>query len=38
MDVFKMFDKDACDIRGKYGTDSRSWKEYFMAKKELEEQ
>ena len=38
MDVFKLFEKDACDIRGKFGSDKRTWQEYFTNKKELESQ
>ncbi len=36
MDVFNLFKKEACDIRGKFGSDKWTWKEYFDYKKELE--
>jgi rhodanese-related sulfurtransferase len=38
MDVFKMFDKNACDIRGKFGSDKWTWAEYYANQKELEAQ
>lgn len=38
MDVFELFNKDACDVRGKFGSDKRTWAEYFVNKKELESQ
>lgn len=36
MDVFGLFKKDACDVRGKFGSDKWTWKEYFAYKQQLE--
>ena len=36
--VFDLFDKKACDIRGKVGADSWTWAQYASHKKELEAQ
>lgn len=36
MDVFNLFQKDACDIRGKQAKDKRTRTEYFENRKALE--
>jgi rhodanese-related sulfurtransferase len=36
MDIFQLFKKDACDVRGKCWSDKRTWNDYFTYKKELE--
>jgi hypothetical protein len=36
--VFDLFDKQACDIRGKFGADSWTRAQYFSHAKELEAQ
>lgn len=38
MDVFDLYDKNSCDMRGKIGSESRTWTQYFQYKEMLEKE
>lgn len=38
MDVFDLFDKDACNLSGKIWSDQRTWHQYFTHKETLKTQ
>lgn len=38
MDIHTLFEKNTCDIRGKTGSDTRTWEEFFANKEMLNKQ
>lgn len=35
VNIFDLYDKNSCDVRGKYGSDLWTWEEYFQKKEEF---
>lgn len=36
INIFDLYDKNSCDMRGKYGSNLWTWEEYFQKKSEFE--